>query len=238
MSNKLVKKQDKKRESLLVLNIWAVVMISIVVWIFYTVIQRSFDVEPYENVATSSNANYGYDDIAVGFLTMDGVGIASRPFMLEPEIKVTWVRDAPEEFIALPLIMYGKAEEEGKQLTVYYYELFPYEYGTTGAADAYFTCIEKGWQEGFEDLWTEVYNQLNDVEERKEINPVICQEILNYVYGKEEFGDLRDIVTDCLVLINDINLNGPSEEYNAYAQDYYNRFYSWLCNFSVDLLKS
>lgn len=242
MSNKLFREKTKvKDKSLVVFFGWAVLMLGCYL-LFLIPSARNVHYVYDTDMASPSNATPGdatYDgDIAVGFLTLDGKGIASRPFMTEYEIEISWGEVVPESFSALPIILYGTASGDGTFLAVNDWGVFPYEMGTTGAADAYMTCIQNGWQEGFEDLWSEVYDVLNEDGEHEQLNPVILQEILEGVYQKEEFGDLRDIVTDCLVLVNDINLNGPTDDYNLQAQDLYNQFYSWLTNFSVDMLKS
>lgn len=243
MSNKLyIPKEEKKSQTLALF--WAWVCLMSMVFMFFFIPSARYVSTLNNSVATPSNAtsSSAIEDrsLATGFFTLDGKGIASRPFMTESELNVIYLNGEPTTFTALPIMLSGYMSDDSTVLNVEDWGLYPYEMGTTGAADAYYTCIQSGWQEGFEDLWSEVYDVLNndDGVEHGAIDASLLQEILSEVYGKEEYGDLRDIVTDCLVLIKDINTNGPSEEYNQQALNYYNRFYSWLCNFSVEFLKS
>lgn len=238
MSNKLHKPKEKRRETTLAL-FWGWMCFMLMIFMFFFIPQAKYVSTLEINTATPANASEEDESLAIGFFTLDGEGIASRPFMSESELNVVYLTSEPTTFTALPLIFKGYVGEDNT-LYVEHWGLYPYEMGTTGAADAYYTCIQNGWQEGFEDLWSEVYDVLNDETgaEYEAIDASLLQEILQSVYGNDEYGDLRDIVTDCVVLIKDINTNGPSEEYNQQALNYYNRFYSWLCNFSVELLKS
>ena len=108
--------------------------------------------------------------------------------------------------------------------------------GTSEEADAYYTIIADGYQEQFEDLWTEVYNKLNGVVEFSVIDASVPADIISLVYGDESYGTLRDAMTDALALIREVNEDGPSETYNEEAGRIYNEFYRWLYNFSVDSL--
>lgn len=168
----------------------------------------------------------------LGFLTVDGYGIAEHPFSREPEHEVEWLEGEMPLWTALPIWVSGTVEEDGT-ITNAAPSSYSYTVGTNDTADAYYNIIVSGSQEKFEDLWTEVYNKLNGVEEFSAIDSTPLQEILDYVYGDEKYGYLQDILTEGLVLIKDINENGPSAEYDESANKIYNNFYAWLYAFST-----
>lgn len=168
-----------------------------------------------------------------GFLSLDMSGVSVHPFQPTCDIAVEWGEEQPI-FVALPIVVIGA--QHGDTFVAETWGLYDYEKGTSDSYDAYYDIIELGYQERFEELWTEVYDKLNGVEEFSEINAGVLSDILQHIYQDEKYGNLRDIVTDCLVLVNDINTNGPSDEYNQKAGTLYNNFYTWLCNISaVDL---
>lgn len=180
------------------------------------------------NVATPSDALTP----VLGFLTVDGEGIASHPFSREPEYIVEWAPEQEPEWTALPIWVSGKLEDAK------IYEAVPsgykYTIGTNDAADAYYNVIVSGIQQNFETLWTEVYAKLNGEVEFEEINAEPLAEIIDYIHGDEKYGTLIDTVTDGLMVIKDINKNGPSEEYDYRAYTVYQDFYAWLSSFTTD----
>lgn len=180
------------------------------------------------NVATPSDALTP----VLGFLTVDGEGIASHPFSREPEYIVEWAPEQEPEWTALPIWVSGKLEDAK------IYEAVPsgykYTIGTNDAADAYYNVIVSGIQQNFETLWTEVYAKLNGEVEFEEINAEPLAEIIDYIHGDEKYGTLIDTVTDGLMVIKDINENGPSEEYDYRAYTVYQDFYAWLSSFTTD----
>lgn len=180
------------------------------------------------NVATPSDALTP----VLGFLTVDGEGIASHPFSREPEYIVEWAPEQEPEWTALPIWVSGKLEDAK------IYEAVPsgykYTIGTNDAADAYYNVIVSGIQQNFETLWTEVYAKLNGEVAFEEINAEPLAEIIDYIHGDEKYGTLIDTVTDGLMVIKDINENGPSEEYDYRAYTVYQDFYAWLSSFTTD----
>ena len=70
--------------------------------------------------------------------------------------------------------------------------------------------------------------------EFEEINAEPLAEIIDYIHGDEKYGTLIDTVTDGLMVIKDINKNGPSEGYDYRAYTVYQDFYAWLSSFTTD----
>lgn len=178
------------------------------------------------NVATPSGALTP----VLGFLTVDGQGLASHPFSREPEYIIEW-KEEPQ-WTALPIWVSGELEEA--KLVDAVPSSYSYTIGTTEAADAYYNIIVSGIQQNFEVLWTEVYDKLNNQREFSEINAEPLMEIIDYIHGDTKYGTLIDTVTDGLVLIKEINENGPSPEYDQRAYVIYQEFYAWLSSFTVD----
>lgn len=166
----------------------------------------------------------------LGFLTVDGQGLASRPFSREPEYVIEW-KEEPQ-WTALPIWVSGELEEA--KLIDAVPSSYSYTIGTTEAADAYYNVIISGIQQNFEVLWTEVYDKLNNQREFSEINAEPLMEIIDYIHGDTKYGTLIDTVTDGLMLIKEINENGPSTEYDQRAYVIYQEFYAWLSSFTVD----
>ncbi len=183
--------------------------------------------------ACSSNSQET-KDVQLGFLTLDGNGIANHPFSDIAQLAVEWEENAKPEWTALPIWVTGTLDD--KVLRNATASSYSYTIGTSEEADAYYTIIADGYQEQFEDLWTEVYNKLNGVVEFSVIDASVPADIISLVYGDESYGTLRDTMTDALALIREVNEDGPSETYNEEAGRIYNEFYRWLYNFSVDSL--
>ena len=63
--------------------------------------------------AQSKNAATPSDALTpvLGFLTVDGEGIASHPFSREPEYIVEWAPEQEPEWTALPIWVSGKLED-------------------------------------------------------------------------------------------------------------------------------
>lgn len=183
--------------------------------------------------ACSSNSQET-KDVQLGFLTLDGNGIANHPFSDIAQLAVEWEENAKPEWTALPIRVTGTLDD--KVLRNATASSYSYTMGTSEEADAYYTIIADGYQEQFEDLWTEVYNKLNGVVEFSVIDASVPADIISLVYGDESYGTLRDTMTDALALIREVNEDGPSETYNEEAGRIYNEFYRWLYNFSVDSL--
>lgn len=171
-------------------------------------------------------------DVRLGFLILDGNGIASKPFSDVADYAVEW--QTKPTWTALPIWVSGNLD--GKVLRNATASSYSYKVGTSDAADAYYHVITEGYQEGFEDLWTEVYNKLNNIQDVTPIDSTILSDILKDIHGDTKYGTLQDTVTDALVLVKNVNDNGPSKEYNAEAEKLYNQFYAWLHNFSTDSL--
>ena len=173
-------------------------------------------------------------DVQLGFLTLDGNGVAYHPFSDVAQLAVEWQENAKPAWTALPIWVTGTLDD--KVLRNATASSYSYTMGTSEEADAYYTIITDGYQEQFEDLWTEVYDKLNGVVEFSAIDASVPADIINIVYGNESYGTLRDTMTDALALIREVNEDGPSETYNEEAGRIYNEFYRWLYNFSVDSL--
>lgn len=185
-------------------------------------------------VILSACANTEPKDVQLGFLTLDGNGLSSHPFSDEADIVVEWGKTGRPDWTALPIWVTGVLKDDVLHDSVA--SSYSYTMGTTEAADAYYTIITDGYQEEFEDLWTDVYNKLNGVVPFSEIDATVPADIITLVYGDDSYGTLRDIMTDALALIRNINADGPTAEYNEEAGRVYNEFYRWLYNFSVDSL--
>ena len=170
----------------------------------------------------------------LGFLTLDGNGLANHPFSQEANIAVEWSKGERPSWTALPIWVTGTLTDGSLHSAVA--SSYSYTMGTTSEADAYYTIITGGYQEQFEDLWTEVYNKLNGVVPFSQIDATLPADIITLVYGDDSYGTLRDTMTDALALIRNVNEDGPTTEYNEEAGRIYNEFYRWLYNFSVDSL--
>lgn len=187
--------------------------------------------EIVQEVASSSSAEF----VFFGFLTTDGSGCSSKPFQLHGEYSVEW--EVRPEWTALPIYVVG--DLDGEVIKSASTKGYQYTVGTTPVADAYYTMITEGYQQTFEDTFTEIYNKLNDIEPDSPIDATGIADILSFVSTKEEYGDMRDILTDAVVLIKDYNEGGDEEALNEQALYIYTRMYSWLSNFSTsDLVKN
>lgn len=177
-------------------------------------------------IATPADVSEG----VFGFLTVDGEGLSAHPFETEADYMIEWAESKPA-FTALPVWVTGDFEDTIiRNATALGYQ---YELGTSDKADAYYTVIAEGWQEGFEDLFVDIYDYLNsDIEIA--IDGTILDTILTSIHGDTKYGYLQDIVTEALVLVRDIQDNGRHESYNERAKEIYNDFYSWLHEISID----
>ncbi len=173
-------------------------------------------------------------DVQLGFLTLDGNGIANHPFSDTPVLAVEWREEKRPDWTALPVWVTGNLD--GDTIRDAVASSYSYTMGANEKADAYYTIITKGYQEKFEDLWSEVYDKLNGIVEFSTIDATVPADIIRLVYGNNNYGTLRDTMTDALALIRDVNNDGPRDEYNKEAERIYNEFYRWLYNFSVDSL--
>lgn len=173
-------------------------------------------------------------DVKLGFLTLDGNGIANHPFSDAPVLAVEWKEEKRPDWTALPVWVTGNLD--GDIIRDAVASSYSYTMGTNEKADAYYTIITKGYQEKFEDLWSEVYDKLNGIVEFSTIDATVPADIIRLVYGNNNYGTLRDTMTDALALIRNVNNDGPRDEYNKEAERIYNEFYRWLYNFSVDSL--
>lgn len=173
-------------------------------------------------------------DVQLGFLTLDGNGIANHPFSDIPALTVEWKEEKRPDWTALPVWVTGNLD--GDIIRDAVASSYSYTMGTNEKADAYYTIITKGYQEKFEDLWSEVYDKLNGIVEFSTIDATVPADIIRLVYGNNNYGTLRDTMTDALALIRNVNNDGPRDEYNKEAERIYNEFYRWLYNFSVDSL--
>lgn len=183
-----------------------------------------------EAVATPANAYH--TQAYLGFLTTDGSGVASHPFQIEHDYDVEW--EIKPSWTALPVYVSGDVEDNIiHNAKAYEYK---YEEGTEATADAYYTIIEDGYQEKFEDLFCEIYDKLNGIQEFSEIDGTALQDFIHLVGNNEVYGTLRDHLTDALVVVKDYNESGPSEELNDLAFSAYNGVYSWLFSFSTEHL--
>lgn len=185
-------------------------------------------------VTLTACANTEPKDAQLGFLTLDGKGLSSHPFSDKADIVIEWGETGRPDWTALPIWVTGILEDGVLHNSVA--SSYRYTMGTTDAADAYYTIITDGYQEEFEDLWTDVYNKLNGVVPFSEIDATVPADIIALVYGDDSYGTLRDTMTDALALIRNINADGPTKEYNEEAGRVYNEFYRWLYNFSADSL--
>lgn len=180
-------------------------------------------------VATSSDAVTS----VVGFLTLDGTGISDHPFDEESAVTCEWHDNEIPEFTALPLYVYGILEDNvlyDARPSVYQYEL-----GTNDEADAYYTVIAEGWQEGIEDLFVDIYTYLNE-DDTVVVDGTILSTVLSSIHGDEKYGYLQDILTEALAICKSISDGEKSEELNQKAAEVYNDFYGWLYDFNVDKL--
>lgn len=183
------------------------------------------------NASTSSNSSIQY----LGFLTTDGTGVADRPFQYDHVYDVEW--DVRPYWTALPVYVVG--EVEGGIITGAKAYEYKHTEGENSTVDAYYAIIEGGYQEDFETIFCEIYDKLNGAVEDSPIDGTPIQEFLSFVYDKEEYGTLRDILTDALVIVKEYNDGGDKEELNSRAYKVYNDMYSWLFSFSRDeLIKS
>lgn len=173
-------------------------------------------------------------DAQLGFLTLDGNGISNHPFSDTAIVVVEWGNNGRPDWTALPIWVTGVLQDGVLHDAIA--TSYSYTMGTNEKADAYYTIITKGYQERFEDLWSEVYDKLNGVVEFSAIDATVTADIIKLVRGDDSYGQLRDIMTDALALIRSVNEDGPTEEYNEEARRIYNEFYRWLYNFSVDSL--
>ena len=100
--------------------------------------------------------------------------------------------------------------------------------------DAYFSIIEGGYQEAFEDTFAEVYDKLNGEAEDSYIDPTSVQAFLQLVGNDEKYGNLRDYLTDALVVIKEHNEGDyDATDLNNRASVAYNGIYSWFFNLST-----
>lgn len=173
-------------------------------------------------------------DAQLGFLTLDGNGISNHPFSDTATVVVEWDKGGRPDWTALPIWVTGILRDGVLHDAIA--TSYSYTMGTNEKADAYYTIITKGYQESFEDLWSEVYDKLNGVVEFSAIDATAIADIIRLVRGDDSYGQLRDIMTDALALIKSVNEDGPTKEYNVEAERIYNEFYRWLYNFSVDSL--
>lgn len=173
--------------------------------------------------------------VCTAFLTTQGYGLASQPFGYDAQMNVEW-RTIPE-WTALPIYVYGNYDEATNTISDAYAGIYDYQYGKSKKADLYFAVIQGGYQERFEDTFIEVYNKLNGEEEDGEIDPTPIEEFLSMVYGDENFGTLRDALTDALMVVKEYNEGGDEAELNTQAYEAYNKVYQWLFSFSVNDLE-
>lgn len=183
---------------------------------------------------TACNSGTQPKDAQLGFLTLDGNGISNHPFSDTATVAVEWGKGGRPNWTALPIWVTGILRDGVLHDAIA--TSYSYTMGTNEKADAYYTIITKGYQERFEDLWSEVYDKLNGVVEFSAIDATVTADIIRLVRGDDSYGQLRDIMTDALALIKSVNEDGPTEEYNEEAERIYNEFYRWLYNFSVDSL--
>lgn len=173
-------------------------------------------------------------NVELGFLTLDGNGIAEHPFSDDAKYTVEWTEKP--SWTALPIMVSG--ELEGTVLSDATASSYSYTMGTTDEADAYYTVITAGYQERFEDLWTDIYDIMNGVEEYTSVDSTVLSDALSTIHGDEKYGYLQDILTEALVVVKDMEESGPSDELNIKAGEVYNQFYGWLYSFSTDSLQN
>lgn len=167
-------------------------------------------------------------DTVSGFLTVDGSGLSSSPFMLEPEVTVNFKEDV--SWTALPVQVNGFRFKD----TVYAFRYRKLNIKDS-SIDPYIHFISKGYQENFEDIWTEVYDKVNGVIEFSSIDATEINNILSDIHGDETFGNLQDVMTEALVLVKDLNEKGIEEDTNARAQSIYDGYMAWMRKFKVKM---
>lgn len=183
--------------------------------------------ESSEAVATPSEASFEQ----VMFLTTDGGGVSSHPFDYGGEYTVEWSEQP--SWTALPVVVHG--EIDGTTITDATATPYQYTRGTTDAADAYYNVIEYGYQEKFEDLFVEIYDKLNDEMEDSNIDATPLQQFLEFIGSDTKYGNLRDYLTDALVVVKEHNDgNYDKTDLNERASIAYNGVYHWFFSFSVD----
>ena len=168
----------------------------------------------------------------LGFLTTDGNGVASHPFQIEHDYDVVW--EVEPMWTALPVYVSG--DIDGNVISNAKAYTYEYDIGTNEIADAYYLVIEEGYQERFENLFCEIYDKLNGIQKFSEIDGTPIQGFLRLVGNDERYGNLRDHLTDALVVVKEYNDNGPSDELNDLALEAYNGVYRWLFSFSTTYL--
>lgn len=173
-------------------------------------------------------------NVELGFLTLDGNGIATHPFTTEATYVVEW-KEKPS-WTALPIMVSGKLE--GTILSDATASSYSYTMGTTDEADAYYTVITEGYQERFEDLWAEIYDIMNEGKDYAALDSTVLSDALNTIHGDAKYGYLQDILTEALMVVKGLEENGPTAELNIKAGEVYNQFYGWLYSFSTDSLQN
>lgn len=169
-------------------------------------------------------------DSYVGFLTIDGRGLADNPFSTDAKYSIDW-KDEGDRWTAMPVRITGKLEDNTIQDAVQ--SELKYK-NLNSKAELYRALIEGGHQEKFEDLWCEVYDILNRTTVHKTIDGTVVTDILRIAYSSPDDNSLRDIMTDAVALVKDVNENGPTTEYNTEAGLIYNAFYSWMHSISLE----
>lgn len=169
-----------------------------------------------------------------GFMTIDGQGISDYPFSVEVDTALTLPDDYNLVWTALPIEVYGTVQNDNSIRVdkIIGYDLLSVQ---SDEVTAYTDIIQYGYQERFEDLWCDVYDRLNGMSHAtEELDIAVLQDILQHIYGEEKYGDLRDTITDCLMVVKHVNDGEITDELNTEAGVLYNKFYAWLRQFSID----
>ena len=166
------------------------------------------------------------EETIMGFMSLDGQGISEHPFDTDADITVGW-KDGTPEFVALPIYVSGDVSDT--HISDATYEVY-----STTETNPYCHVIEEGYQEGIEDLFTEIYGKLNGEIEMSYIDGDILNKALSDIHGDSEYGTLQDTLTDMLMLVKNINEQGVTEEFNTEAVTLYNNFYQWLYSWTAD----
>ena len=197
-----------------------------------TAISISFLAGCNKQDSTSSDDMYKFTTTV--FMTTDGNGVSHHAFDYAGDYTVEWANETPE-WTALPIVVTG--DLSNKVISNATYKPYKYKMGTDAYTDAYYKIINGGYQEKFEDTFVKIYDQLNGGEEESPIDATPIEEFLKFIGNDDIYGDLRDNLTDTLVIIKEHNEgNYDKENLNARAQEAYNKVYAWLFGMNTDKL--